>query len=127
MHRIQYTKLTPEQILGKLPPAANGPTSASPLADVFAGNSLRIVLDNGPVLGYRFADGRRLSLTEGDAAPVQAGYGALTLDRIALFSHMSRCIPRRRWTPTAPSSRWHTHRAKVSCAWPCPPCSRTHA
>ena len=32
MHRIQYAKLTPEPILGKLAPAANGPASASPLA-----------------------------------------------------------------------------------------------
>src|SRR5688572_5494867 len=88
MHRIKYTKLTPEQILGKLAPATNGPASASPLADVFAGKSLRIVLDNGPVLSYRFADRKRLSLAEGDAAAVQAGYGALTLDRVALFSHL---------------------------------------
>ena len=46
MHRIKYAKLTPEQILGKLATAANGPTSASPLSDVFAGKSLKIVLDN---------------------------------------------------------------------------------
>ena len=91
MHRIKYTKLTPEQILGKLAAAANGPSSASPLADVFTGKSLRIVLDNGPVLNYRFADGKRLSLAEGETAAVQAGYGALTLDRVALFSHM---VPR---------------------------------
>ncbi|HZJ32618.1 MAG TPA: MoaF N-terminal domain-containing protein [Vicinamibacterales bacterium] len=88
MHRIKYTKLTSEQILGKLATAANGPTSASPLSDVFAGKSLKIVLDNGPTLSYRFTDSKRLSLTEGDAVAVQAGYGALTLDRIALFSHL---------------------------------------
>ena len=79
MHRIKYTKLTPDQILGKLTAAANGPTSASSFADVFAGTSLKIVLDNGPALSYRFADSRKLSLTEGTAAAVQAGYGALTL------------------------------------------------
>ena len=50
MHRIKYTKLTPEQILGKLAAASSGPTSASPLAEVFAGKSLKIVLDNGPAL-----------------------------------------------------------------------------
>jgi hypothetical protein len=88
MHRIKYTQLTPDQILGKLTASANGPTSASPLADVFAGKSLKIVLDNGPALSYRFADSRKLSVTEGTAAAVQAGYGALTLDRIAIFSHM---------------------------------------
>ena len=73
MHRIQYTKLAPEQILSKLTTAADGPTSASPLADVFAGKSLRIVLDNGPVLSYRFADAKRLSLIDADTAAVQAG------------------------------------------------------
>src|SRR5687767_2855908 len=88
MHRIKYAKLTPDQILGKLTAAANGPASASPLADVFAGKSLKIVLDNGPALSYRFADSRKLSFTEGTAAAVQAGYGALTLDRIAIFSHI---------------------------------------
>ena len=42
MHRIKYTKLTPEQILGKLAPATNGPTSESALSDVFAGKSLKM-------------------------------------------------------------------------------------
>jgi hypothetical protein len=88
MHRIKYTKLTPEQIVGTLSDAANGPASASPLSDVFAGRSLRIVLDNGPALAYSFSGSNRLSLVEGDAAAVQVGYGALALDRIALFSHM---------------------------------------
>jgi hypothetical protein len=92
MHRIKYTKLTPEQILGKLAAAADGPTSASPLSDALAGQSLRIVLDgDGPTLSYRFADRNRLSLEEGNAAAVQAGYGALTIDRTVLFSHV---IPR---------------------------------
>ncbi len=90
MHRIKYTKLTPEQITGRLA-AANGPTSVSPVADVFAGQSLTIVLDGGPALSYRFTDRTRLSLTEGDAAAVQADYGALVLDRVALFSHL---VPR---------------------------------
>jgi hypothetical protein len=40
------------------------------------------------VLSYRFADRTRLSVSEGGAAAVQAGYGALTLDRLSLFSHM---------------------------------------
>src|SRR5262245_33492685 len=91
MHRIKYTKLTPEQIGSKLSAAANGPTSASPLSDVFAGKSLKIVLDGGPALSYRFTDRTRLSLSEGDGTAVQAGYGALTLDRVTLFSHL---IPR---------------------------------
>ena len=90
MHRIKYTKLTPEQILAKLS-AANAPTSASPLSDVLAGKSMKVVLDSGPALSYRFTDRTRLSVTEGNTADVQAGYGALALDRLVLFSHM---IPR---------------------------------
>jgi hypothetical protein len=90
MHRIKYTKLTPEQILNKVS-AMNGPTSVSPLSDVFADKSLSLTLDNGPALRYTFSSSTRLSVAEGEAAAVQAGYGALTLDRIALFSHM---IPR---------------------------------
>lgn len=90
MHRIRYSKLTPEQITSKLS-AANGPTSASPLSETLAGKSLRIALDSGPALRYRFGNGNRLSLTEGSAAAVDAGYGALTLDRLVLFSHL---IPR---------------------------------
>ena len=38
MHRIKYTKLTPEQIAGKLA-AVSGPTSASPLSDALAGKT----------------------------------------------------------------------------------------
>jgi len=90
MHRIKYTKLTPEQISGKLS-AVSGPSSASPLSDVFAGKTLKIVLDNGPALTYRFTGNNRLAVAEGDAAAVEAGYGALTLDDVVLFSHL---IPR---------------------------------
>jgi MoaF N-terminal domain/MoaF C-terminal domain len=90
MHRIAYTKLTPEQIEGKLDPAAkSGPTSASPLSDVFAGKSIRIVTDNGgPTLAYKFSGNNRLSLAENGGASVDAGYGALTLADVAFFSHM---------------------------------------
>jgi MoaF N-terminal domain/MoaF C-terminal domain len=94
MHRIKYTKLTPEQIGAKLA-AVNGPASVSAFSNAFAGTSLKIVLDNGPVLSYRFTGNNRLSLTEGDAAPVQADYGTLTLDKgatqVALFTHL---VPR---------------------------------
>ncbi len=69
MHRIKYTKLTPEQIGAKLA-AVNGPASVSAFSNAFAGKSLKIVLDNGPSLSYRFTGNNRLSLTEGDAAPV---------------------------------------------------------
>ena len=90
MHRIKYTKLTPEQIAGQLA-ALSGPTSASPLSDALAGKTMRLVLDGGPALTYRFANRTRLTLTEGDGTAVQAGYGALALDRVVLFSHL---VPR---------------------------------
>ncbi len=88
MHRIRYTKLTPEQIGSKLSAAAAGPASASPLSEALTGRSLRIVLDGSPALSYRFTDRTRLSLVEGDTAAVQSGYAALTLDRLVLFSHL---------------------------------------
>jgi hypothetical protein len=91
MHRIKYTKLTPEQISGRLSAAATGPVSASPLSEALAGKSLRIVLDGGPALSYRFTSRNRLSFTEGDAPAVDAGYGALALDRLVLFTHV---VPR---------------------------------
>ena len=87
MHRIKYTKLTEAQISAKLG-AISGPTSASPLSDVLAGKSLKIVTDDGPTLSYRFASANKLTVTEGDGKSVQAGYGALTLDHVALFSHL---------------------------------------
>ena len=89
MHRIAYTKLSPAQIADKLGPSArNGPASASPLSDVFAGKSIRIVTDKGPTLAYAFGKANRLTVAENGGAAVGAGYGALALDRIAFFSHM---------------------------------------
>jgi hypothetical protein len=90
MHRIRYTKLTPDQISARLAAVA-GPTSASALSSDLAGKSLKIVLDGGPALSYTFQGNDRLSVAEGDAARVTTGYGALTLDRVVLFSHM---VPR---------------------------------
>jgi hypothetical protein len=88
MHRIAYTKLTEAQIAAKLVAAAAGPTSASPLAGDLAGKSLRIVTDNGPSLSYRFASDKRLAVAESNGRAIDAGYGALTLDHVTLFSHM---------------------------------------
>ncbi len=89
MHRIAYTKLTPQQIADKLAPAAkSGPAHASPLSDALAGRSLRIVTDKGPVLNYKFDGDSRLSLAEDGGKAVQAGYGALTQDSIVFFSHL---------------------------------------
>lgn len=87
MHRIQYTKLTEQQIADKLS-KVSGPTSASPLSDVFAGKSIRIVTDKGPALAYTFKGTDRVSVTENGGGSVDAGYGALTLDNVAFFAHM---------------------------------------
>ena len=71
MHRIAYTKLSESQIADKLSKGAlTGPTSTSPLSDVFAGKSLRIVTDKGPALAYTFGRNNRLSVAEnGSGAP----------------------------------------------------------
>lgn len=87
MHRIAYTKLTPEQIVAKLA-AASGPRSASPLSDAFAGQSLEIVTDKGPTLRYRFASNDRLTVAENDGAAVDSRYAALTLGEVAFFTHL---------------------------------------
>src|SRR5262245_23130393 len=86
MHRFAYTKLTAAQVGAKLAGAA--PKSASSLSNVFAGKQLRIVTDNGPTLSYRFASVNRLSLAENDGRAVDAAYGALTIDDVALFTHL---------------------------------------
>jgi hypothetical protein len=86
MHRVAYTKLTEAQVGAKLTGAA--PKSASPLSDAFSGKSLRIVLDDGPMLLYRFASSNRLSVAENGGRAVDAAYGALTLDHVAFFTHL---------------------------------------
>jgi hypothetical protein len=89
MHRIAYTKLSERQIADKLSTVAvSGPTSISPLSDVFAGKSVRIVTDKGPALTYTFGRTNRLSVAENGGGAVEAGYGALTLSSVAFFSHM---------------------------------------
>ena len=87
MHRIAYTKLTSQQIAAKL--AANaGPTSATPTSSVFATKTLKIVTDKGPTLGYTFTSNNRMRVTENDGAAVDAGYGALALGHVAVFTHL---------------------------------------
>ncbi len=88
MHRIAYTKLTERRIGDALASAATGPTSASPTSDALAGKSLEIVTDDGPVLSYSFGSDGRLALTEPGGASAEAGYKALALDDVVLFSHM---------------------------------------
>jgi len=87
MHRIAYTKLSEQQIADKLSKVI-GPTSASPLADVFVGKSIKIVTDKGPTLAYTFSKNNRLSVAENGGGAVQAGYGALTQSNIAFISHL---------------------------------------
>lgn len=88
LHRIKFTRLTERQIAEKLVPAASGPLSASAYSDALSGKSLTIVTDDGLTLHYGFDGLRSLSVAEGTGAAVRAGYGALTLGKIAFFSHM---------------------------------------
>jgi hypothetical protein len=84
---FKYTPLTAEEIASKLKPAPAA-ASASPLSEALAGKSLKIVLDQGPTLEYRFESKDKLTLSEGGAAPVTAPYSAKELDGIILFTHM---------------------------------------
>ena len=88
LHRIKYTKLTKEQIDRKLVPVADGPECESEYSDSLVGKSIKIVTDNGPVLNYNFKSKGKLTLKEGNASAIKAGYGALTYKNIVLFSHM---------------------------------------
>ena len=90
MHRIAYTKLTPQQIAAKLALAGpTGPIAASPPSDVFAGKALKIVTDNGgPTLDYKFKTANKLTVSENGGKAVDAGYGAQTMGKITVFSHL---------------------------------------
>jgi hypothetical protein len=88
MHRFNYTKLTKTQIDQKLKATESGPVCVSEFSDALAGKSVKIVTDDGPVLDYAFKDKNRLTLSENSGAPVEAGYGALTLKQMVFFSHM---------------------------------------
>jgi hypothetical protein len=82
----KYTPLTDRQIAAKLKPAPKA-GSASPLSNALAGKSLKIVLDQGPTLMYKFTKDA-LTFSEGSAAAVTAPYSAKELDDIILFTHM---------------------------------------
>ena len=89
MHRIAYSKLTPQQIAAKLAPAiAAGPTSASPMNDDFAGNKATVVTDKGPTLAYAFKAGRKLTVSENGGKGVDAGYGVLAMGHIVVLTHL---------------------------------------
>lgn len=89
LYRVSWTALTSEQINAELEPAAQrGPKSASRHSRVLAGRSLRVVTDGGPTLEYEFTGPRRLTVRQDGGEQIQAGYGALTLDQIVLFTHL---------------------------------------
>ena len=87
LHRVAFTKLTERQIADKLA-AARGPTSAAEPSNALTGRALRIVTDHGPALEYRFTSNNRLTVAENGGRAVDAAYGALTLERVALFTHL---------------------------------------
>lgn len=82
----KYTPLTAEQIQQKLTPAPT-PTCASPSWDGLIGKTLKIILDNGPVLEYTF-ERDKLTFSEGGGRPIEAPYGAKELEGIILLTHM---------------------------------------
>ncbi|HTT03138.1 MAG TPA: MoaF N-terminal domain-containing protein [Steroidobacteraceae bacterium] len=87
MHRIRYTKLTPQQIAEKLAGAAS-PQCVTAYSDALSGKSLRIVTDNGPSLSYDFKSKSKLSLAVDGGSAAHAGYGALSLQQLVLISHL---------------------------------------
>ena len=60
----KYTPLTAEQISAKLKPTPAA-ESASPLSEALSGKSLKIVLDQGPTLEYKFESKDKLTLSGG--------------------------------------------------------------
>ncbi len=82
-----YTPLTAEQILAKLQPAPMA-KSASPLSGALSGRSLKIVLDQGPILNYQFESPNNLTLSESGGVTVTAPYSAMELEEIILFTHL---------------------------------------
>jgi hypothetical protein len=83
----KYTPLTTEQISRKLKPTPAA-KSASPLSEALSGKTLKIVLDQGPTLEYKFESNDKLTFREGGASAVAAPYSAKELDEIILFTHM---------------------------------------
>jgi phenolic acid decarboxylase len=83
----KYTPLTAEGIADKLKPAPVA-KSVSPLSGALSGKSLKIVLDGGPILEYKFTSKDKLTFSEGEAKAVTTPYSAKELDGIILFTHM---------------------------------------
>jgi hypothetical protein len=87
MHRHPWTALTTAQVQSALD-AVSAPGSASQLYGGLAGRSVRIVTDNGPAIAYDFSTANRLTVAENGAAGVEAGYGALQLGHVVIFTHI---------------------------------------
>jgi len=83
----KYTPLTREQIAAKLKPAPAA-RSASPLSEALSGKSLKIRLDKGPTLEYKFKSKDKLSFSENGSTAVMAPYAARELVDIFLLKHM---------------------------------------
>jgi hypothetical protein len=84
LFRCPYTQLTEAQIVHQLALAAQGrPGSKSALEIGLAGQTVRIVTDGAGTLNWQFGQGNRVTF---DGAT--AGYGALTLDHVTLFTHV---------------------------------------
>ena len=88
MHRFKYTNLTKDQVAQKLKAADAGPKSVSELSNILSGKNLKIVTDKGLTLNYEFKGKNQLTLSENGGSKIQAGYGALTIKRGVIFSHM---------------------------------------
>jgi len=82
-----YNQMTTEEISAKLGPAPKA-TSASALSAALSGRTIKLVLDDGPVLEYSFADEGSLTLVEDGAAAITGPYSALDIREVVLFSHM---------------------------------------
>ena len=90
LYRYPWTNLNEavlQQAVDGVATAGPGPQRAG--ADIsLAGKTLRIAADGGPSLSYRFLTGNRLMLTEPGSDPIQAGYGAATIDHMIFFTHL---------------------------------------
>ncbi|MES2626550.1 MAG: MoaF N-terminal domain-containing protein [Pseudomonadota bacterium] len=84
-HRINWTKLSEDQIISKLA-AAKGPTGTG-TSSTLAGKSLKIVTDDGPTLEYNFRSANELTLSE-NGDDLTANYGALELKTLLVISHL---------------------------------------
>lgn len=95
LFRVDWSAMTQAAIASRLQAVAGqGPVCASPTVQSLAGQSLRIVCDNGttggagPTLAYRFSSGNRLSLSENAGEAMNAGYAALDLGDLTFFAHL---------------------------------------